>query len=80
MNAPLRPQVLLRPAAPPQQDLPLDTAGVLRVVWQHRFGAMLIEVVGGQVFVNGQVVEPALPEPAPEMHLSDRASAPQRRS
>jgi hypothetical protein len=63
MNAPLHPQVLLRPAAPPQQDLPLDTAGVLRVVWQHRFGAMLIEVVDGRVFVNGEAVEPAPPGP-----------------
>lgn len=59
MNAPLLPQVLLRPAAPPQQDLALDTEGVLRYVWQHRFGSMLIEVRGERVFVNGQPVLPA---------------------
>jgi hypothetical protein len=63
MNAPLRPQVLLRPDAPPQQDLALATAGVLRYVWQHRFGAMLIEVDGEQVFVNGQRVLPAASAP-----------------
>lgn len=60
MNAPLQPQRLLRPAEP-QQELPLATEGVLRVVWQHRFGAMLIEVRDGCVFVNGQPVEPAWP-------------------
>lgn len=64
MNAPLRPQVLLRPEAPPQQDLALATAGVLRYVWQHRFGQMLIEVDGDRVFVNGQPVQPAPPSPA----------------
>ncbi len=34
-------------------------ADTLRLEWQHRFGAMLIEVQGGRVFVNGQPVEPA---------------------
>jgi hypothetical protein len=33
----------------------------LRVVWDGRFGTMLIEVVGGQVFVNGQQVLPVEP-------------------
>lgn len=76
MNAPLRPQVLLRPAATPQQDLTLDTAGVLRVVWEHRFGAMLIEVEGGRVFVNGQPVEPAEPPAQPgEASSARRASS-----
>jgi hypothetical protein len=31
---------------------------VQRWVWQGRFGPMLIEVIGEQVFVNGQRVEP----------------------
>jgi hypothetical protein len=61
MNAPLRPQVLLRPEPAPQQDLALATPGVLRYVWQHRFGTMLIEVDGERVFVNGQRVWPAIP-------------------
>ncbi len=60
MNAPLRPDVLLRPAHEPphpQQDLPLASEGVLRYVWESRFGAMLIEVRGEDVFVNNQRVE-----------------------
>jgi hypothetical protein len=66
MNAPLRQQLLLRPGDQAQQELALATDGVLRLVWQHRFGAMLIEVQGGRVFVNGQPVEPAEPAgPAP---------------
>jgi hypothetical protein len=67
MNAPLRPEVLLRPEPPPQQELALATAGVLRYVWHHRFGQMLIEVDGEQVFVNGQPVQPALPSPSPSI-------------
>lgn len=39
-------------------------ADTLRLLWQHRFGAMLIEVQGGRVFVNGQPVEPADPPSA----------------
>jgi hypothetical protein len=60
MNAPLRPEVLLRPAqeAPrPQQELPLASEGVQRFVWESRFGPMLIEVRGDEVFVNSQRVE-----------------------
>ncbi len=41
-----------------QPPLPLASDGVQRWVWQGRFGAMLIEVVGEQVFVNGERVEP----------------------
>jgi hypothetical protein len=60
MNAPLRPEVLLRPALAgprPQQELPLASEGVLRYVWESRFGPMLIEVRGEEVFVNSQRVE-----------------------
>ena len=39
-----------------QPPLPLTSDGVLRWVWQSRFGAILIEVVGDEVFVNGQRV------------------------
>jgi hypothetical protein len=62
-NAPPLPQHLLRPpdAASPQCELPLATAGVLRYVWEGRYGSMLIEVMGGEVFVNGQRVEPHCP-------------------
>jgi hypothetical protein len=40
-----------------QPPLPLASEGVLRWVWRSRFGAILIEVVGDEVFVNGQRVE-----------------------
>ena len=62
-NAPPLPQHLLRPpdAASPQAELPLATAGVLRYVWEGRYGPMLIEAVDGEVFVNGQRVVPHRP-------------------
>jgi hypothetical protein len=56
MNAPLYREVLL-PADSSQPPLPLATEGVLRYVWESRFGTMLIEVVGDQVYVNGGLVE-----------------------
>ena len=42
-------------------ELELATDGVQRWLWKSRFGAMLIEVQGGEVFVNRQRVEPAAP-------------------
>ncbi len=59
MNAPLRPEVFIRPEPSPQLDLPLATDGVQRHVWESRFGTMLIELRGGEIFVNGSLVEPA---------------------
>jgi hypothetical protein len=59
MNAPLRPDVFIRPEPSPQLDLPLAADGVQRHVWESRFGTMLIEVRGGDIFVNGSLVEPA---------------------
>ena len=65
MNAPLRPEVLVRAHPTPQLDLPLSAEGVLRYVWESRFGPMLIEVRDGRAFVNSEPVEPAeLPMPA----------------
>ena len=59
MNAPLLPEVL-RPLEPsPQAPLPLATEGVERYVWESRFGAILIEVVAGVVYVNTERVAPA---------------------
>lgn len=40
-----------------QADLPLATPGIQRWVWRSRFGEMLIEVAGEEVFVNGQRVQ-----------------------
>jgi hypothetical protein len=59
MNAPLRPDVFIRPQPSPQAGLPLAFDGVQRYVWEGRFGTMLIEVRAGRVFVNGSPVEPA---------------------
>lgn len=42
----------------PEPSLPLAGGGVQRWVWHSRYGAMLIEVVGDDVFVNGQRVKP----------------------
>jgi hypothetical protein len=58
----LLPERLLRIDASSQVPLPLATQGVLRYVWESRFGEILIEVVGDRTFVNGQVVEPLNPE------------------
>ena len=59
MNAPLRSDVFIRPEPSAQLDLPLAAHGVLRHVWESRFGTMLIEARNGQIFVNGRLVEPA---------------------
>ena len=57
MNAPLLPEVLLGIESSREPQLPLASEGVARYVWEGRFGAMLIEVRDGAVFVNGQQVE-----------------------
>ena len=56
LNPPPIPEVLLGSGAPGQAALPLATAGVQRYVWQSAFGAMLIEVRDGRVYVNGERV------------------------
>ncbi|MCW5662816.1 MAG: hypothetical protein KIT35_03180 [Piscinibacter sp.] len=58
MNAPLLPEVLLGVDPPEEPQLPLACEGVQRYVWEGRYGAMLIEVKAGIVFVNGEPVEP----------------------
>lgn len=52
------PERLLRSAEHPQAELPLAAPGVQRHVWDSRYGPMLIEVMNGDIFVNGQRVEP----------------------
>jgi len=61
MNAMLLPEMLLRRADDHRTALPLVSEGVLRCVWESRYGSILIEVVGDEVFVNGQRVEPHVP-------------------
>ena len=57
MNAPLFPEVLRVRDDCAQEALPLATEGVLRYVWEGRFGSMLIEVADGVAYVNGARVE-----------------------
>lgn len=57
MTDSLLPQILLRPDVPAQADLDLATDGVLRYVWRSDFGEMLIEVVDGVAYVNGECVK-----------------------
>jgi hypothetical protein len=58
MNAPLAPEVLLLREDAMQTALPLATPGIQRWVWEGRYGRMLIEVAGGEIYVNSQRVEP----------------------
>lgn len=58
MNAPLLPEVLLGLDRDPQTRLELSTEGMLRYVWESRWGAVLIEVRDGRAYVNGKPVEP----------------------
>jgi hypothetical protein len=59
MNAPLLPEILTLRDDIGQTELSLAAEGVLRYVWEHRWGSMLIEVKDGRVFVNGGLVEVA---------------------
>lgn len=52
------PEILLSLEHDPQTHLELATEGVLRYVWESRWGPLLIEVKDGCSFVNGQPVEP----------------------
>jgi hypothetical protein len=52
-------QVPQPPLASGQIPLALATEGMQRVVWESRFGPILIEVVDGVCFVNREPVEPA---------------------
>ncbi len=47
------PEVLLGTQPTDQPNLDLASEGVQRYVWQSAYGAMLIEVRDGIVFVNG---------------------------
>ena len=54
---PLLPEVIVRREHSPQVELLLAADGVLRYVWEGKFGPMLIEVRDGIAYVNGQAVE-----------------------
>ena len=53
-----KPDVVLAPSEQVAPSLPLGSDGVQRWVWHSRYGAMLIEVVANEVFVDGDRVEP----------------------
>ena len=55
-STPAVPEVVIGQADDAQPPLPLASDGVLRWVWRSRYGEMLIEVMGDEVFVNGQRV------------------------
>jgi hypothetical protein len=55
-ESPMR-EIIVRSQASAQADLSLAADGVLRYVWEGRFGAMLIEVREGRAYVNGELVE-----------------------
>lgn len=58
MNAPLHREVLLQLRADPQTRLELATEGVLRYVWESRWGPVLVEVrEDGVTYVNGDAVK-----------------------
>lgn len=58
MNARHEPEVLI--GVPDEQlTLQLETLGVLRYVWAGQFAEMLIEVIDGVPYVNGERVDPA---------------------
>ena len=61
MNARLLPELLALRGDTGQTPLPLASEGVMRYVWHHRWGSMLIEVKEGRVFVNGGLVEEMAP-------------------
>lgn len=63
MNAPVWPERLLRRDAGAEPELELATDGVQRWLWESRFGAMLIEIRDGDIFVNRERVVPAEPSP-----------------
>jgi hypothetical protein len=74
MNAPALTAVLLEAQPGEQPSLDLATEGVLRYLWQSAFGAMLIEVAGDDVWVNGQRVVPvAEVQYDPEQEVDGRA-------
>jgi hypothetical protein len=79
VNAPLLAEVLLLRTADAQTALPLSTDGVLRYVWEGRFGPMLIEVVNNRVMVNGEIVEPADPSATSPPTEAPRLSTSTRR-
>ena len=56
-----QPDVVLAPDEQLEPSLPLGSDGVRRWVWHGRHGAILIEVIGDEAFVNGQRVEPYAP-------------------
>ena len=58
MSVPLFREVLLRRDRD-EPELPLEAEGVQRYVWESAFGDILIEIIDGRIYVNGDPVTPA---------------------
>jgi hypothetical protein len=58
-EAPARAQL---PAPAPSAPAPASDT-TQRYTWASRYGLMVIEVVGGAIYVNGSRVEPHTPRP-----------------
>ena len=60
MNAPVIHDVLLRKAsAHDEQPLKAVQDGYRQVIWESCFGQIVIEIIGDNILVNGDHVEPA---------------------
>lgn len=59
MSGSLLPERHVGDAKDAQAELPLAAEGVQRIVCRLRFGEILIELEGGRIRVNGELVEPA---------------------
>ena len=70
MDAMSPPSLQLRHRGARQGALSLTSEAVHRYAGQSPYGSFLIEVVGDEVFVNGQRVEPHAKEPC--QFMSDR--------
>lgn len=62
MSVPLFREVLLRRDSD-EPELPLEAEGVQRYVWESAFGDILIEIIGGSIYVNGDLVSLADNQP-----------------
>lgn len=58
MTQPFHPEQIHGDPAPSQAALPLAAEGVQRFVWKMKHGDILIEILDGVTFVNGERVEP----------------------
>ncbi|TAK78017.1 MAG: hypothetical protein EPO01_21390 [Aquabacterium sp.] len=78
MNAPIKP-ALLSAAVPPDATQPAAPSGS-RYIWEGKFGSMVIEIVDGVAYVNGEAVEPMWALDVYVADVSSRSGAARARS